>query len=630
MSTEELGILQSGLNALKQKLYPDAINKLENFCQICEVRGKTNCKEYLQGQMGLTQAYHFTGKITAARTIAEKLIKTQNPQIQIWAQRVLDSLPAESLAPTTEADNKPPLEPQEAAELLKKGSQALKFQRYGEAVQALEEFCKRAGKQAKDYSQAQIWLVKAYKGNEQLEDAIALCEQLTTNEQEATQIWAKRFLSTLVPVSEPPVSSESESTAQPNSTNHQTAKVEMKMRTLEEFKTFCQQNLLDDLKDLEATRKQVLISILVVNSILIIILIALIRFLLIGFIFEFIKDFGDIPLVPVFVLMFGILGCLWGLVAFYTSSTETYASGFKSKIIQKIFDFINTNETLNYKSLSSEADDRYTMSGFTHSQLFQTLLKPNRIIQNDCIFGILNEVPIFFSEISAQVEVEHRWFKYLGFSQQMRMLGISKTSRFFSRSVFSWMLPIYILMMTIQFCKGIPYVISRMIIGKKIDYQRFQEEILNNEVSRQEVFKGLFFQANFNKTLKFKTIVLPNLTNININALPQGSRQLVKLEDPKFNQYFVVYANDQVEARYVLSTNLMEKLVKFRQKARRNIYISFIDNMIYIGIGYTEDIFEPWLFKSMLSFAPMREYFENIQLMLGIIKDLNLNNRIWH
>ncbi|WP_082209807.1 hypothetical protein [Fischerella sp. PCC 9605] len=31
----------------------------------------------------------------------------------------------------------------------------------------------------------------------------------------------------------------------------------------------------------------------------------------------------------------------------------------------------------------------------------------------------------------------------------------------------------------------------------------------------------------------------------------------------------------------------------------------------------------------MLSFTPMREYFENIQLMLGIVEDLNLNRRIW-
>jgi Protein of unknown function (DUF3137) len=73
----------------------------------------------------------------------------------------------------------------------------------------------------------------------------------------------------------------------------------------------------------------------------------------------------------------------------------------------------------------------------------------------------------------------------------------------------------------------------------------------------------------------------------------------------------------------------MAKLVKFRKKAGRNFYISFVENMIYIAIEYPEEIFEPKLFKNMLSLAPMREYFENIQLMLGIVEDLNLNKRIW-
>jgi hypothetical protein len=43
-----------------------------------------------------------------------------------------------------------------------------------------------------------MWLVKAYKGNEQLEEAIALCQQLTTSEQQVLQIWAKQFILTLV------------------------------------------------------------------------------------------------------------------------------------------------------------------------------------------------------------------------------------------------------------------------------------------------------------------------------------------------------------------------------------------------------------------------------------------------
>ncbi|MEH1906155.1 MAG: DUF3137 domain-containing protein [Nostoc sp.] len=99
----------------------------------------------------------------------------------------------------------------------------------------------------------------------------------------------------------------------------------------------------------------------------------------------------------------------------------------------------------------------------------------------------------------------------------------------------------------------------------------------------------------------------------------------------EFAELFTLYGDDQVEARYVFSTNLIDKIVNFRKKINRNIYISFVDDMIYIAIeeAVENNIFEPNLFKSMLSFAPLREYFETLNLMLGIIEDLNLDRRIW-
>jgi Protein of unknown function (DUF3137) len=104
---------------------------------------------------------------------------------------------------------------------------------------------------------------------------------------------------------------------------------------------------------------------------------------------------------------------------------------------------------------------------------------------------------------------------------------------------------------------------------------------------------------------------------------------LIKLEDPEFSKYFTVHSQDQVDARYILSTSLMETLVKFRKKVRKNVYISFVENMMYVAVEYPNGLFEPNLYKSMLSFAPLREYFEAMQLMLKLIEELNLNRHIW-
>ncbi|MGK7878118.1 MAG: hypothetical protein AB4426_33865 [Xenococcaceae cyanobacterium] len=95
--------------------------------------------------------------------------------------------------------NQQPLTKQQAASLLKTGHQALKTGFYAEAVQALQEFFQLTDSSVKDYSQAQMWLVKAYKGSGQFDEAIALCQQLTTSEDLVVQMWSQQFLQSLSP-----------------------------------------------------------------------------------------------------------------------------------------------------------------------------------------------------------------------------------------------------------------------------------------------------------------------------------------------------------------------------------------------------------------------------------------------
>lgn len=106
--------------------------------------------------------------------------------------------------------------------------------------------------------------------------------------------------------------------------------------------------------------------------------------------------------------------------------------------------------------------------------------------------------------------------------------------------------------------------------------------------------------------------------------------QLVKLEDPEFEKYFVVYAEDQIEARYILSTSLMRRIVEFKKKTRKQICLSFVGSKVFVAIPYGRALFEPNIYKPVVEFEKIREYFEDINLALGIVEDLNLNTRIWN
>ena len=151
------------------------------------------------------------------------------------------------------------------------------------------------------------------------------------------------------------------------------------------------------------------------------------------------------------------------------------------------------------------------------------------------------------------------------------------------------------------------------------------------------IFKGLFFAADFNKHFKGVTVVLPDtaerLLGGFIGKMLQKANftrgQLIKLEDVEFEKYFAVYGDDQVEARYILSTSLMKRIMDFKKKTNKTIHLSFADSKIFLAISYDKNLFEPKVFKTLLDFSQIQEYFEDLKLVLDIVEDLNLNTRIW-
>ena len=150
------------------------------------------------------------------------------------------------------------------------------------------------------------------------------------------------------------------------------------------------------------------------------------------------------------------------------------------------------------------------------------------------------------------------------------------------------------------------------------------------------IFKGLFFIADFNKHFSGRTVVLPDTAEklfgqigTMLQSMNKMRGQLIKLEDPEFEKMFAVYGDDQIEARYILSTSLMRRMIEFKKKTRRRIYFSFIGSKVYVAVTYARNLFEPRIFRTLLDFSPIREYFEDFQMAVGIVEELNLNTRIW-
>ncbi|WP_318458947.1 DUF3137 domain-containing protein [Photobacterium leiognathi] len=165
-----------------------------------------------------------------------------------------------------------------------------------------------------------------------------------------------------------------------------------------------------------------------------------------------------------------------------------------------------------------------------------------------------------------------------------------------------------------------------------------KKQRLNQKEDREEwetIFNGIFFVADANKNFISKTLIVP-AKNVFFSAISDSVTQLfnrksdrVKLEDPRFEQHFSVYSNDQIEARYLLTPAMMERLVEFVAKAKNKVSLSFINNNIYIAISNSKNYFEPALFTQSDCFESVQDIAHDLQFVIDIVNDLDLNTRIW-
>lgn len=156
-------------------------------------------------------------------------------------------------------------------------------------------------------------------------------------------------------------------------------------------------------------------------------------------------------------------------------------------------------------------------------------------------------------------------------------------------------------------------------------------------VKYSTIFQGLFIVADFNKNFYAQTVVLPdmaqntfgNIIGSWLQSKNMARDELVKMDNPEFEKEFVVYSDNQIEARYILSHSMMKRLLEYKQKTKHNIYVSFVQNHLHLAIEYNKDLFEPTVFTSLLDEELTKEYIYNLELSVSLVEELKLNEKLW-
>ncbi|MES2417802.1 MAG: DUF3137 domain-containing protein [Bacteroidota bacterium] len=155
------------------------------------------------------------------------------------------------------------------------------------------------------------------------------------------------------------------------------------------------------------------------------------------------------------------------------------------------------------------------------------------------------------------------------------------------------------------------------------------------QVHWHSILKGIMFAADFNKNFNGLTIVRPKDFGSTLgawfskNIYSFGDNNIVELENEDFNKNFVVYSTDQIEARYILTPAMMDRIIDLNERSAYCISLSFIDSFLYIAFPLDNNYFEPPVFSSLLKPDLLDNDKSVLTFMCDIIRELDLNTRIW-
>jgi len=175
---------------------------------------------------------------------------------------------------------------------------------------------------------------------------------------------------------------------------------------------------------------------------------------------------------------------------------------------------------------------------------------------------------------------------------------------------------------------NVPFQYSDVVLSYKANFSR-------EKTMPDEVFAGQYFVAKFNKNFREPVYVFSKgslkglFTNNAIHDYLNTNLPKVILEDIEFNKDFDVYCNDQVMARYILSTSLMQRIKDLTVQGKKaELFVAFHNDKVSVLNNTKLDNFETDIFTAIKP-----ELLEGIYLdlykQLSIIEELKLNINIW-
>lgn len=157
---------------------------------------------------------------------------------------------------------------------------------------------------------------------------------------------------------------------------------------------------------------------------------------------------------------------------------------------------------------------------------------------------------------------------------------------------------------------------------------------------RNHIFKGIYIGAKLNKKISDYIYLIPNnikdsFIQKNINKYVKYRGNKINLENLEFSKKYKVYSEDEVQARYILSLSLMEKINKIDNLFDGKKYIVFKEGRRFsicienFSIESLDNNCLPVIRNKVKELKVLAHIFEQINKLFEIYHILDLDNDLY-
>ena len=146
------------------------------------------------------------------------------------------------------------------------------------------------------------------------------------------------------------------------------------------------------------------------------------------------------------------------------------------------------------------------------------------------------------------------------------------------------------------------------------------KEEIDNEGKKHYIitFHGLFARINLDK-------IIDSTTKIRINTFKLIDRKNnLSMDSGEFERLFDVYSDGKIETMQILTLDIMQKMIDFKNKTKITPEFTIKDNSIYIRF-HMGDVFEANIMKSGLDYERLKMYFDILNFIQTISEEISKN-----